>query len=76
MAARSPFLAKAIRYGLLSAGSTALISGGVNWYAAISLIDRSAEQNLGITRQEIISWCIASIVVGGLLLFLGFRRKA
>ncbi len=76
MPPRSLFLARAIRYGLLSAGSSALISGGVNLYAAFQLIDSSAEQSLGLTRQEVIAWCCASIVAGGLLLFLGIRRKA
>jgi len=76
MPPRSPFLVKAIRYGLISAGASALISGGVNLFAAFRLIDASAEKSLGVTRQEVFGWCAALIVAGGLLLFLGIRRKA
>lgn len=75
MSPRSPFLAQAIRYGLISAGASALISGGINLFAAFRLIDASAEQSLGITRREIIGWCCALVVAGVLLLVLGLRRK-
>ena len=75
MAPRSPFLARAVRFGLMGAGASAIVSGGVNLFAAFRLIDASAEQSLGITRREIIGWCVALLIAGTLLLMLGLRQR-
>ncbi|MBI4624322.1 MAG: hypothetical protein HY736_14040 [Verrucomicrobia bacterium] len=76
MASRSPFLAKAIRLGLIGTGATAIMSAVVGMIAAFQLIEPGDEQSLGITRNEVVGWYAILIVIGLLLAWLGFRRRA
>ena len=75
MAPRSPLLAKAIRLGLIGTGFMTIMSAGLGIIAAFQLIEASEEQSLGISRNEIVGWYSILIVIGLLVVWLGFRRR-
>ena len=70
-----PFFRKALRLGLIGAGSIAIVSAVVNIFTTWKLMEPTDEESLGITRNEITLWFATLIVIGVALIYLGVRQK-
>jgi|GEM_PF-2259313 len=75
MSRSTPFFRKALRLGLIGAGSIAIVSAVVNIFTTWKLMEPTDEESLGITRNEITLWFAALIVIGVALIYLGVRQK-
>jgi hypothetical protein len=71
---RAAFVGKAVRYLLISAGSTLVISGVVNITAAWQLIEPAEEQSLGVSRAEVVGWFAVWLLLGVGLILIGLRK--
>ena len=70
-----PKLKKFFGFGLLGCGALAVMSGVVNIIGAYQLIDRADAESLGVSRNEIVGTYVVIALVGGALVFLGWRIK-
>ena len=72
--ALGPRAKKFLRLGLVGCGALAIISAAVNIAGAYALIDKAAEQSLGLTRNDIVLPYAIAGAVGIVLVGLGLRR--
>ncbi len=70
-----PRLKKFLGFGLIATGALAAMSGVVNIVAAYRLIDEADAASLGVSRQELVITYAGFLLVGAVLIFLGWRLK-
>ena len=64
-----------LRLVLIAAGASTLVSALVNLMAAIRLLEPSDEQVIGLSRGYLLIAYSLQLVLGGLLIFLGCRKR-
>jgi hypothetical protein len=75
MTPRPSFAAKARRFILVGIGASLTISALVGGMAAFQLIDASAAEAIGITRNEFLAGYGVMLFCGLTLVWLGLRRR-
>ena len=70
-----PPIAKGLRITLIVLGALAIMSAVVNIVAALQLLEPGDEEALGLSRRWLLASYSLQIVVGAVMIFIGFRRR-
>ena len=70
-----PLIAKGLRIVLIVLGALAITSAVVNIIAAVELLEPGDEEALGLSRHWLIAEYSLQIVLGAVMIFIGFRRR-
>jgi len=70
-----PSLRKLLSFGLIGTGALAVMSSVVNIIGAYQLIEQSDAESIGVSRNEIVGTYVVIALVGGTLVFFGWRLK-
>jgi hypothetical protein len=70
-----PLIAKGLRIALIVLGALAITSAVVNIIAAVELLEPGDEEALGLSRHWLLAQYALQIVLGAVMIFIGFRRR-
>ena len=70
-----PLIVKGLRIVLIVLGALAITSAVVNTIAVVELLEPGDEVVLGLSRHWLIAQYALQIVLGGVMIFIGFRRR-
>ena len=70
-----PLIVKGLRIVLIVLGALAITSAVVNTIAAVELLEPGDEEVLGLSRHWLIGQYVVQIVLGAVMIFIGFRRR-
>jgi hypothetical protein len=70
-----PLIVKGLRIVLIVLGALAITSAVVNAIAAVELLEPGDEEVLGVSRQWLIAQYVVQIVLGTVMIFIGFRHR-
>jgi len=70
-----PLIVRGLRIALIVLGALAITSAVVNIIAAVELLEPGDEEALGLSRHWLIAQYSLQIVLGAVMIFIGFRRR-
>ena len=70
-----PMIVRGLRIALIVLGALAITSAVVNIISAAALLEPGAEQLLGISPRWLIAEYALQLVLGAVMIFIGFRRR-
>jgi hypothetical protein len=70
-----PLIAKGLRIALIVLGALAITYAVVNIIAAVELLEPGDEEAFGLSRHWLIAQNALQIVLGAVMIFIGFRRR-
>jgi hypothetical protein len=70
-----PLIARGLRIALIVLGAMAIMSAVVNMISALELFQPGDEEAFGLSRHWLVAEYAVQIVLGAVMIFLGFRRR-
>jgi hypothetical protein len=70
-----PPIVRGLRIALIVLGALAITSAVVNIIAAVALLEPGDEETLGLSRHWLIARYALQIILGAVMIFIGFRRR-
>jgi hypothetical protein len=70
-----PWTKKLLRFALIGAGASAVVSAVVGVISAYQLIEPSDEQAVGITPGDFVGFYAVMVLIGLAMIFFGLRLR-
>jgi len=70
-----PLPKKLLRFALIGAGGSAVVSAVIGIISAYQLIEPSDEQSVGITPGDFVGLYVLMLLVGAAMIFFGLRLR-
>ena len=70
-----PLISHGLRIVLIALGAMAIMSAVVNIIAALELLEPGDEEAFGLSRHWLVAGYALQIVLGAVMIFIGFRRR-
>ena len=70
-----PLISQGLRIALIVLGAMAIVFAIVNLIAALELLEPGDEEAFGLSRHRLVAEYALQIVLGAVMIFIGFRRR-